>query len=46
MSNWQPIHDETRGAIPGKIWVGNGKETALFKPDSDRNESESDNEAY
>ena len=46
MSDWKPLCYEYRGAIPNKVWMTNGKENALFKPDTEQKESVIEYEAY
>lgn len=46
MTEWIPIRYEERGAILNKIWVTDGTHDALFKPDSEKNESRIEYEVY
>jgi hypothetical protein len=46
MSRWKLLRYEYEGFIPDKAWVTNGRETALFKPDTQNKESEIEYEAY
>lgn len=46
MDNWKFLFKEEKGAVQGKVWVTNGEFSALFKPDSDRNESRIEYETY
>lgn len=46
MNNWKPFKYEYMGAIPNKVWVTDGENIALFKPDSEKNESIIEYETY
>ena len=46
MSHWIRMHDEPDGFSPNKFWVTDGKERALFKPDTEDKESEIEYETY
>jgi hypothetical protein len=46
MNKWVVYRDEERGAIQDKLWMTNGLENALFKPDSELHESTYEVEAY
>ena len=46
MNQWKPIVEEHEGVHPKKIWITNGKERALFKPDTNVNESAIEHEVY
>ena len=37
MPDWRILREEELGMVQDKVWVTNGTETALFKPDTDRN---------
>ena len=46
MSNWKYLHDEIEGIHKNKSWLSNGTDRALFKPDTENNESAVEYEAY
>ena len=47
MIEWHLLHEEPRGLIRDKVWLTNGQESALFKPDSsDFGEAVAEVESY
>ena len=46
MKSWTLYKEEDRGAIPNKVWVTDGENLALYKPDTTKNESTIEYESY